>query len=153
MCIKVKAPSLISYPEPAPGHLHQGGIWISRGAKITLCVEGRVVRAGSVQSVIACSSWRSLKRAIAFLCALFYRFHVRFRNRSHSARRGEEVMWGAQYRHSLAGGGDTQPTNAPPISEAPSVTRDRCVVQLCSCCSFIRYMAPSLYIWAASIQK
>ncbi len=31
--------------EPAPGHLHQGGI--SRGGKITLCVEGRGVGVGS----------------------------------------------------------------------------------------------------------
>ncbi len=55
-----------------------------------------VVRVGSVQSVIACRCWRSLKRAIAFLCALFYRFHFHFRNRSRSARRGEDAKWGAQ---------------------------------------------------------
>ncbi len=69
----------------------------------------------SVQFVIVCSSWCSLKRAIAFLCALFYQFH--FRNRSHSARRGEEGKWG----HSNSFGGHG--LRMPPLGADPACIR------------------------------
>ncbi len=36
---------------------------------------GGLFRLGSMQSVIACICWSSRKRAIAFLCALFFRFY------------------------------------------------------------------------------
>ncbi len=71
----------------------------------------------SVQFVIVCSSWCSLKRAIAFLCELFYRFHFRFRNRSHSARRGEEGKWG----HSNSFGGHG--LRMPPLGTGPACIR------------------------------
>ncbi len=86
------------YPEPAPGHLHQRGIFISGGGGVTLCAEERGFRMGSIQSVIARSCWRSLKCAIAFLCALFNRFHFHFRNWSHSRRKREEGKGGTLTR-------------------------------------------------------
>ncbi len=99
------------YSELVPGHLHQGGIWIYRGGTnhvVCVCVWGGV-RLGSMPSVIACSYWCSLKHWIVFLYALFYRFHFRFRNRSHSARRGEDEKGTVT---SLGGG--ARPANTSP---------------------------------------
>ncbi len=107
------------WPEPAPGHLHQGGIWISRGGTNHVARTrrgGGGIRVGSVQSMIACSCWRSLKHAIAFLCALFYRFHFRFRNRSRSARRGEDEKWGGTV---IRLGGHSP--RMPPLGAGPGV--------------------------------
>ncbi len=89
-------------PEPAPGHLHQGGIWISRGSQMLLsapqsvCVCVCVLGGGGGGERAICDREHLLKWGIAVLFALFYRFHFRFRNPSHSARRRKVGKWGAQ---------------------------------------------------------
>ncbi len=98
--------------EPAPGHLHQGGILISRGGTNHVCVcvwGGWVGQVGSVPSVIACSWWRSRKRAIAFMCAVLSVFSSTFEI-DHVQQGGERMKSGG---HSNSFGG-ARPTNAPP---------------------------------------
>ncbi len=59
-----------SAAEPAPGHLHQGGIWISRGAQSSCVWWG--FRVGSVPICDRVRAWCSLKACRRFLIALFF---------------------------------------------------------------------------------
>ncbi len=102
----------------------RGAFGISRGEgkNPVVCGGGGGVWVGSMQSVQSRAvGWRSLKRAIAFLCALFYWFHFRFQNRSHSARRGEKESGG--HSNSFGGTAHEWPLlgAGPAYIRAPSV--------------------------------